>query len=186
MRRSMVRTMCVVLMASVALAGCGEDGDSRDGGTTSQDRGTTDGGRIARDSGDAPRDSGDVPRDLAVYRNTLEGDGIDTTGFTIFTQGDFAFWWDSRFDISAEVPAFIEQVELGTGFEGEDVAGEALAFSYLAYPYSENLAANRVNLFHEMLHVFQGARYAGSTVAELIVSQPGVPENSAVVGPAWT
>lgn len=44
----------------------------------------------------------------------------------------------------------------GTGYEGDDEGGGPV-FAYLAYPFDEDLAANRVNLFHELFHVYQGA-----------------------------
>ncbi|MEM9463938.1 MAG: hypothetical protein AAGA90_01115 [Actinomycetota bacterium] len=45
----------------------------------------------------------------------------------------------------------------GTGYEGDDEGGGPV-FAYLAYPFDEELAANRVNLFHELFHVFQGTK----------------------------
>ncbi|MEM7324919.1 MAG: hypothetical protein AAF531_17665 [Actinomycetota bacterium] len=54
----------------------------------------------------------------------------------------------------------------GTGYEGDDETGGPV-FAYLAYPFDEDLAANRVNIFHEVFHVFQGASsYDGTPVID--------------------
>lgn len=50
--------------------------------------------------------------------------------------------------------AFPSSFANGTGFEGNEASGTV--FSYLAYPYSENLTSNLVNIYHEVFHIFQG------------------------------
>jgi len=158
------------------------------------------------------------PCDLQLYTNHLFNEhGIPEDSFTIMTSGDFAFWWDARFDIADEVQPFAELVETiqrdlesngvqkpwafylgyytniyihrgeddifpsycgnGTGYGGDDVVEEVHACAYVTHPYEEDMTDNKVNVYHEVFHVLQAARFAGATIDERMIAQPEFPEN---------
>lgn len=182
------KSTLIALLLTVGLYSCdSSDGpaetNSQSGGNTISPNGIT----VLNDCN---------PCELDLYTEHLLNEwGIAGFNFTVYKQGVFAYWWDSSFDISSEIPAFANVVDEvatdlanygvgnplaygagqyaniyihrgdddvfpavfsnGTGFEGDEI-NNGIAFAYLAYPYSEDLTADKVNIYHELFHVFQG------------------------------
>ncbi|MEM9564727.1 MAG: hypothetical protein AAGA93_19050 [Actinomycetota bacterium] len=103
---------------------------------------------------DARFDSLSEARELAAATEEVQSDlaalGVGNPG------AQAAGYFTNVFIHRGDDDVFPSYFGNGTGYEGDDENGGPV-FAYLAYPFDEDLAANRVNLFHEIFHVFQGA-----------------------------
>ena len=101
----------------------------------------------------------DIESEIPPFAAQIEAIHEDLKAYGVGDPGAFQYGYYTNIYIHrGDEDAFPDFFGNGTGFEGDD-EGQGISFSYLSYPYDEDMAQNKVNLYHEVFHIMQGAAY---------------------------